>query len=55
MSDMSRYHIGMEHNMTANTLIKLHNKVKDAHVGSAPAKVNHKKTANPYKYGYGDA
>jgi hypothetical protein len=41
--------------MSATTLVSLQNNVKDALVGDAPSKVDHKKAVNTYESRYGDA
>jgi hypothetical protein len=45
----------VDRKMAEKTLTQLKNRVKDAHMGSAPVKVDHKKAANPYKSQYGFA
>jgi hypothetical protein len=55
MSDLTKQRIILDRKMTDKTLTQLQNRVKDAHEGSAPANIDHKKAANTYKSRYGDA
>jgi hypothetical protein len=54
MSAHTKQQIVEERKMTSDLLMKLQYNVKDAILGDAPAKFDHRKTDNPYESMYGD-
>jgi hypothetical protein len=54
MSAHTKQQIVEERKMTSDLLMKLQHNIKDAILGDAPAKFDHRKTDNPYKSMYGD-